>query len=66
MNLKVDQVRPVCQLPKSLCESTNEYDAEYVKAHKLFRTILRLCELAGFKIQGNITIVNTKTGRVWR
>lgn len=66
MNLKVNQVRPVYKTSKLLCESTNEYDEEYVKVNKLFRTILRLCELAGFKIQGNITLVNTKTGRVWR
>lgn len=34
--------------------------------HKLLNTIFYICELAGFKIEGRITLVDEKTGRIWR
>ena len=34
--------------------------------HKLLNSIFSMCELAGFKLEGRITLKDIKTGRVWR
>lgn len=39
--------------------------AEEQRFKKLLQTIFSLCEIAGFEIQGRITLVDRKTGRVW-
>ena len=33
---------------------------------KLLNTIFYICELAGFHIEGRITLKDKKTGKVWR
>lgn len=33
---------------------------------KLLDTIFAICEIAGFKIEGRITLRDVKSGRVWR
>jgi len=51
------QVCPMCQP-----NDTREDD----KFHKLLHTIFYLCELAGFKIEGRIVLVDKESGRTWR
>ena len=52
------QVCPNCQ-----AKNTNTYDDKF---HKLRHTIFYLCELAGFKIEGRIILVDKESGKVWR
>lgn len=33
---------------------------------KLLHTIFDICDLSGFHVEGRITIVDKKTGRIWR
>jgi hypothetical protein len=42
-----------------------EADAER-RYKKLLSTIFYICDLAGFHIEGRITIRDKKTGKVWR
>lgn len=39
---------------------------EHERLQKLLGAIHRVCELAGFHIEGRITLVDERTGRVWR
>ena len=32
---------------------------------KLLRMIFQLCEIAGFELQGRITLVDKRTGKTW-
>lgn len=41
-------------------------DEEYGKVRKLLHAIFRLCEMAGFKIEGRVVLINKKTGKVWK
>lgn len=34
--------------------------------HKLICTILSLCDLAGFRMIGRITLEDKRTGKIWR
>lgn len=34
--------------------------------HKLLFAIFDICELADFKVEGRIVLVDKKTGRVWK
>lgn len=34
--------------------------------HKLLHTIFNICDLAGFRIEGRIVLVDKVTGKVWR
>ena len=34
--------------------------------HKLLNTIFYICNIAGFRIEGRITLIDEKTGRVWK
>lgn len=42
-----------------------EADAE-ARYKKLLSTIFYICDLAGFHIEGRITIKDKKSGKVWR
>ncbi len=42
-----------------------EADAER-RYKKLLNTIFYLCDLAGFHIEGRLTIRDKKTGKIWR
>ena len=33
---------------------------------QLIRTIVYICDLAGFEIQGKITLKNRRSGRLWK
>lgn len=39
---------------------------EEVEFNKLLRVIFSICELAGYKVEGRITLRDKKTGRVWK
>lgn len=41
-------------------------DAEAARCNKLIHMIKDLCELAGFKIDGRIVLIDQETGKVWR
>lgn len=47
------------------CAAIKALTAEEQRFKKLLRTIFSLCEIAGFEVQGRITLVDRKTGRVW-
>jgi len=38
---------------------------EDLRVSKLLYTIFNICELAGFRVVGRITIVSKKTGKIW-
>ena len=39
---------------------------EEEKFHRLLSTILYICNLAGFKVEGRIVLRDRKTGRIWK
>lgn len=41
-------------------------DSESDRFYKLLDTIFSICDLAGFRVEGRITLQDKKTGRVWR
>lgn len=41
-------------------------EQEEARFHKLLHAIFNLCDLAGFTLEGRITLVDKKTGRVWK
>lgn len=45
-------------------EGGNEEDN--IRFYKLLHTIFHVCELAGFSLEGRVTLVDNKTGRVWK
>lgn len=47
-------------------EAMRNIDKENERFHKLLHTLFYMCELAGFKIEGRVVLVDKKTGRVWR
>jgi hypothetical protein len=40
-------------------------DKNSERFYKLLHTIFHVCELAGFRIEGRIRLVDTRTGRIW-
>ena len=50
---------------KAIEKVDREADAE-ARYKKLLSTIFYICDLAGFHIEGRITIKDKKTGKVWR
>ena len=49
-----------------LGKENKEINRERDKLTKVMTTIRTICDLAGFKIEGRITLVDKKTGKVWR
>lgn len=41
-------------------------DREYERFRKLLALIFKMCDLAGFEIEGRIAIKDKTTGKVWR
>ena len=41
-------------------------DNEQRRFKQLIRTIVYICDLAGFEIQGKITLKNRRSGRLWK
>ena len=50
---------------KAIEKADREIEAE-ARYKKLLSTIFYICDLAGFHIEGRITIKDKKTGKVWR
>lgn len=50
---------------EAIKNADREADAEE-RFKKLLGTIFNICELAGFHIEGRLTIRDNKTGKVWR
>lgn len=42
------------------------YSPDGERFYKLLGCIYRVCELAGFDVEGRITLVDKQTGKVWR
>ena len=47
-------------------EAINRADEGYIRLSKLLRTIFSICEIAGFCIEGRITFIDEKTGKIYR
>lgn len=43
-----------------------KYDEDSEKFYKLIGCIFRVCELAGFSVEGRIALKDNKTGKIWR
>lgn len=41
-------------------------DDEELRFHKVLGMIFDICRLSGFHIEGRLTLVDEKTGRIWR
>ena len=50
---------------EAIKRADREADAE-ARYKKLLSTIFYICDLAGFHIEGRITIKDKKTGKIWR
>ncbi len=47
-------------------EALSKINDEDARFHRLLYTIFYICELAGFKIDGRITLIDKRSGRIWR
>lgn len=47
-------------------EAIQNITREDERFHKLLYAIFNICELADFKIEGRIVLVDKKTGKTWR
>jgi hypothetical protein len=47
-------------------EAIANVDKEEERFKRLFGTIRYICEMANFKIEGRIVLVDKETGKVWR
>lgn len=49
----------------ALSKSKPDKDEE-AKFRRLIKIIVNICDMAGFKVEGRITLKNKKSGRIWR
>lgn len=47
-------------------EVLKKMDEEEKHFHKLLHMIFDICDLAGFRVEGRITLEDKQTGKVWR
>lgn len=47
-------------------QAITNIDNELKRFKQLIRTIVYICDLAGFEIQGKITLKNRRSGRLWK
>lgn len=47
-------------------EALRNLEREEERFHRLLYTLFYLCELADFEIEGQIVLIDKKTGRIWR
>lgn len=52
--------------PYQAIKRLEKWDEEGEKFGKLLHTIFTMCDLAGFEIQGRITVKSKETGRLWK
>ena len=50
---------------KTIKKQELEMHREWERHHKVIGCILRVCELAGFSVEGRIVLKDKKTGKVW-
>lgn len=50
---------------KPVVDEELKKDPEYIKVQRLARTIFSMCDLAGFHVEGRITLKGKKSGRIW-
>lgn len=43
-----------------------KYGRDYERFYNLLNTIFYICNLAGFHVDGRITLVDKRTGKVWK
>lgn len=53
-------------LDPTASEALQNVNDEYERFHKLIRTLLYTCKVAGFEVGNRIVLIDKKTGRVWR
>ena len=41
-------------------------DRDFERFNKVLHLIFDVCDICGFKIDGRITLVDTKTGKIWK
>ena len=46
-------------------EAIKKVDDEYERFQKVLGCILRVCDISDFKVDGRITLVDKRTGKVW-
>lgn len=47
-------------------KAVKNVDHEYERFRKLLGLIFELCNLSGFTLEGRITLIDKRTGRVWK
>lgn len=50
---------------KHIESESQSQDINDVRFYKLLHTIFHICEIAGFRLEGRITLVDKKTGKRW-
>lgn len=45
---------------------TNKKKADIERHHRMIGAILRICELAGYKVESRIVLRDIKTGKIWK
>lgn len=51
---------------KAISHIDEEAKATDIRFYKLLHTIFHVCELAGFELEGRVTLKDKKTGRVYK
>lgn len=47
-------------------KSYKDYAREEERFNKLLKAIFTICDLAGFELKSRISVVDKRTGRLWR
>lgn len=47
-------------------EAIRNVEKEEKRVKKVITTILNICDLAGFRLEGRIVLKDNRTGKVWR
>lgn len=48
------------------CKAIEHADYEYNRYRKVIGCILRVCEIAGYRVEGRIVLKDKRTGKIWR
>lgn len=55
-----------CDDPTPYAAIKHIEEEDHIRFCKLLHTIFHVCELAGFELEGRITLKDRKTGKIWR
>lgn len=47
-------------------DAITNMDSDYIRFRKLLKDIFEVCEDSGFHLEGRITVMDKKTGKVWK